>query len=102
MDIRKGDTVVLLTGKDRGKKGKVTQVLPRQNRLVIEGLNLLTKHVRPRRQGQKGERVQVAAPVHVAKVQCICPHCGKATRLGFRIEAGKKHRFCRRCQTALS
>lgn len=101
MHIKKGDTVILLAGKDRGKKGKVTHVLPRAERVVIEGLNLFTKNVKPRQQRQKGERVKYAAPVHVAKVQLICPNCAKPARVGMRTEGGKKHRVCHQCRSVI-
>lgn len=98
MKIRKGDTVKILTGKDKGKKGRVLKVMPKENKLIVEGLNLFYKHVRPRREGEKGQRIQFPAPLHVSKVMLICPKCSKPTRVGYKILAdGKKVRWCRKC-----
>lgn len=101
MHIRRGDTVVLLIGKDHGKKGKVTRVLTRSRRIVVEGVNLALKNVRPRRDRQKGERVRFAAPIDASNVQLICPQCSKPTRVRSGVEAGKKQRICRRCQSVI-
>lgn len=100
MKIKKGDTVLIITGKDRTKKGKVIQVLPKENRIVIEGLNIVKKHVRPRRAGEKGQRVEVPRPLHVSNVKLICSKCKKLTRVGYKVvEKGreKKVRICKKC-----
>lgn len=101
MKIRKGDTVKILSGKDRGKSGKVVNVDLRKNKLTVEGLNVFKKHVRPRREGEKGEVVQVTRPMAIAKVMLICPSCGKATRIGFRIDDNKKIRICKKCNATI-
>lgn len=101
MNIKKGDTVKIILGKDQGKKGKVLQVLPQEHRLVVEGLNLLTKNVRPRREGEKGQRVQFNAPLDISNVMLVCPKCSKPTRVGFKLLDNKKSRICRKCKNII-
>lgn len=101
MRLKKGDTVMINTGQDRGKRGKLLEVSPQTNRVVVEGLNLRVKNVRARRQGEKGQRVQYAAPLHASNVSLVCPKCGKPTRLGIRRVSERRERFCRRCQATL-
>lgn len=98
MRLKKGDTVLIITGKDRGKKGKILEVSRASDRLVVENLNLRTKNVRARREREKGQRVQFAAPMHVSNVMLVCSHCSKPTRLGHRREGDKVLRVCRRCK----
>lgn len=99
MKIRKGDTVRILSGKDRGKRGKVVRVLPRARRLIVEGLNLQKKHRRSRRQDRKGEIILLPAPLFTSVVQLVCPKCGKPTRVGYTFnERGDKFRACRKCR----
>lgn len=97
MKIKKGDTVKIISGKDRGKSGKVLKALPKENRVLVEGINLYPKRVRPRRQGEKGETVLVPRPLHVSKVMLVCKSCGRATRIGFRREGELKERHCKKC-----
>ncbi len=99
MRIKKGDTVQIISGKDKGNKGKVLRSLPKDNKIVVEGLNLVTKHVRPRRAGEKGQRIKMATPLNVSKAMLICPHCKRAIRVGYKILTdGRKKRFCRKCK----
>lgn len=96
--IKKGDTVAVIAGKDRGKTGKVMKVLPKENRLIVENLNLRKRHVRPKRQGQKGQTVETAAPIHTSNVQILCKNCGSKTRIGKKILEDKtKIRICKKC-----
>lgn len=98
MKIKKGDQVKILAGKDRGKKGRVLRVLPKENRLVVEGLNLVTKHIKAKRQGEKGQRVKMAVPFQASNVLLFCPKCKKAIRVGYKVLTdGAKKRFCRKC-----
>lgn len=98
MKIRKGDTVKIMQGKDKGKKGKVMQVFVKNNRLSIEGLNLKVKHTRPKKEGEKGQTIQFPGPMNVANVMMICPKCSKLTRVGYKImEDKKKLRCCHKC-----
>jgi len=97
MKIKKGDTVLIISGKNRGKRGKVLQVFPREGRVVVEGVNLRKKHIRPRRAGEKGQIVEMPAPLHVSNIKIICSKCRKATRIGYKIVDKKKFRICKKC-----
>lgn len=97
MKIKKGDIVLIISGKDKGRKGKVLKALPREQEVLVEGINLKKKHVRPKREGEKGQIVQVPAPFPVSKVKLVCPKCQKATRVGYKITEGKKVRVCKKC-----
>ena len=97
MKIKKSDTVLIISGKDRGRKGKVLKVLPKEEKLIVEGMNLRKKHRKPRRAGEKGQMIQFSAPLHVSNIKLICPKCGKATRVGYKIEREKKYRICKQC-----
>ena len=98
--VRKNDNVLVTTGKDRGKKGRVLKVLPAKNRVVVEGVNIIKRHTKPNPQRQiKGGVIEREAPVHASNVQVVCPECGKATRVGRRILGdGRKVRICRKCE----
>jgi large subunit ribosomal protein L24 len=98
MKIKKGDQVLIIKGKDRGRVGKVIKALPKENRVVIEGLNLVKKHIKPRRQGEKGKIIEVPRPIFVNNVKLICPHCSKPTRVGYKFEGQEKYRYCKKCQ----
>ncbi len=97
MRIKKGDHIKILSGKDRGKTGKVIRVDGKSGLLTVEGINVFKKHVRPRRQGEKGEIVSVTRPVRAEKAALLCPSCHQATRFGIRIEGDKKSRICKKC-----
>ena len=97
MKIKKGDTVLIISGKDRGRKGKILKSLPKEQRVLIEGINLKKKHVRPKREGEKGQIIQVPAPIPASKVKLICAKCQKTTRIGYKIIGEKKHRICKKC-----
>lgn len=101
MKIHKGDTVLIISGKDRGRKGKVIEALPKKGRIVVEGINLRKKHVRPKKSGEKGQIVTVPAPFNVSDLKLVCPKCGKATRVGYKVEDKKKYRICKKCGQAL-
>lgn len=98
MKIKKNDTVLIISGKDRGKKGKVLKVLPKEGRVVVEGANLRKKHIRPKRSGEKGQIAEMPAPLSISNVKLICPKCGQAVRVGYRITGGKKYKVCKKCQ----
>ena len=99
MKIKKGDNVLVIAGKDRGKKGKVLRALPREARIVVEGANIRKKHVRAKRAGQKGQMVEMPGVFSVSNVKLLCPKCGKAIRIGYKVEGGKKVRVCKKCNT---
>jgi large subunit ribosomal protein L24 len=98
--IRRNDTVVVTTGKDRGKRGRVLKLVPDKNRLVVEGVNFVKRHTKPNPQRQiKGGVVEREAPLHASNVQIVCPECGRPTRIGRRVlEDGRKVRICRKCE----
>lgn len=100
MKLKKGDTILIITGKDKGKEGKIIKVFPKKERVMIEGLNLYYKHTRPKRQGEKGEKVQVPRPIHISNVSLICSACKKASRVGFRQIGNIKERYCKKCKSA--
>ncbi len=100
--VKTGDTVVILSGKDRGSKGKVLAVSPKEGKVIIEGLNMVTKHVKPRRMGEQGGIVKAEGAMYACKVQIVCPHCGKPTRVGHKLyEDGTKGRICKKCGESL-
>lgn len=100
--IRRGDNVRVLMGKDRGKSGRVMAVRVAENRVLVEGVNMVKKHVRPKRAGEKGQRVSVASSIDVSNVQLICPGCKKSTRVATRREGKVKQRICRHCKGVIS
>ena len=109
MKIKTNDQVKIIAGKDKGKGGKVLQVFPEDARASIEGLNLLVKHLRPQRKGEKGQRVEFPAALDLSNIQLVCPKCGKPTRVGFEmqeIKSGdtvkhKKIRVCKKCKKTI-
>ncbi|MCX7778981.1 MAG: 50S ribosomal protein L24 [Patescibacteria group bacterium] len=101
--IKKGDTVEIKIGKDKGKRGRVLKVWSKNKKIIVEGLNLVVKHVKPRREGEKGQRIKIPAPLYISKVMLVCPHCHRSTRVGFRIfENKKKARICKKCKEIIS
>lgn len=101
MKIKKGDKVQVMAGKDRGKQGEVLLVLPETEKVVVKGANMMKRHVRARRDGEKGERIEKEAPIHVSNVMVVCPHTGKPTRIGYKVEGGEKIRMSKRANKAL-
>ncbi|MER3406901.1 MAG: 50S ribosomal protein L24 [Patescibacteria group bacterium] len=99
--IKKGDKVLIIKGKDRGKIGTVLKVFPKEQRVVIEGLNLVKKHIKPKRMGEKGQIIEVPRPISWSNVKLICPSCSKATKVGFRFENNKKVRYCKKCHSSI-
>lgn len=100
--LKAGDTVRIILGKDRGKHGKILAVVPREERVIVEGVNLVKKHVRARRAGEKGQRVSVAAALSLSNVQLVCPSCKKGTRVGIRRLDGRRIRFCKKCSADIA
>ena len=98
--IRRNDTVVVTTGKDSGKRGRVLKVLPAKNRLIVEGVNIIKRHTKPNpAKNVKGGVVSREASLHASNVQLVCPECGRQTRIGHRVlEDGRKVRICRKCE----
>ncbi len=102
MQVRKNDTVLVIVGKDRGKKGKVRQALPKESRVVIEGVNVVKRHMRARGATRQAGIIEREAPIHVSNVMLLCTKCNRPTRIGFRfLEDGSKVRICRRCKEVI-
>jgi len=102
MKIRKNDNVIIIAGKDRGKKGKVRRVFPKKGRLTIEGLNMIKRHSRARGGARQAGIIELEAPLHASNVMLICDKCGKPTRVGFKpLDDGRKARICRSCQEVI-
>jgi large subunit ribosomal protein L24 len=101
MNVKKGDTVVVLSGKDKGKQGKVLGTIPSEDKVVVEEINMVTCHIKPRRQGETGGIVKREAALYASKVQVVCPKCKKGTRVAHRFEGDKKLRVCKHCGAAL-
>jgi|SRR3972149_10348736 len=97
MKVKKGDTVLIIAGKDRGKKGKIIKSLPKEEKIVVEGVNLVKKHQKPKKSGEKGQMVSLPAAIHISNAKIVCSGCGKATRTGYKIEGDKKYRICKKC-----
>ena len=97
MNIKKDDKVVVLSDKDKGKQGKILVSDPKAAKVIVEGVNVATKHQKPRKQGEEGGIIKVETPIYVSKVQLVCPKCGKNTRVAFKLENGKKIRVCKKC-----
>lgn len=97
MKLKKGDTVLITAGKDKGRTAKILKSLPKDNGILVEGINLKKKHVRPKKQGEKGQIVEVPAVINISNVKIICPKCGKATRIGYKIDKNVKTRICKKC-----
>ena len=95
--IKKDDTVQIISGKDRGKTGKVMQVSPSEGKVIVEKINLVTKHVKPRQMGEPGGLITAESALYADKVQLICLKCGKPTRVGHVIDGDKKLRLCKKC-----
>ena len=97
MKIKVNDTVKIISGKDRGKTGKITHVLVEENRIVVEGVNIAKKHSKPKKQGQKGQIIQMPMPISVSNAMVVCSSCSKPTRVGKKTVGSKKVRACKRC-----
>ena len=102
MKIRKNDTVLVITGKDKGKKGKVRKALPKEDKVVVEGLNMIKRHSRTKGQAKQAGIIELESPLHISKVMLICSKCSKPARVGLRLlEDGTRARFCRACSELL-
>ena len=95
--IKKGDTVKVLSGNDKGKTGEVLEVIPKAEKVIVKGVNVRKKHVKPRKQGEEGGIISVECSIHSSKVALVCPKCGKATRVGYTVEKDEKVRVCKKC-----
>ena len=101
MKIKKGDTVKVITGHYKGTIAEVIQVLPKENKVIVEGVNMVSKHVKPRNAQQQGGIVKTPGPLYTCKLMVVCAKCGKATRVGYRLENGNKVRYCKKCNESI-
>ena len=101
MFVRKDDKVVVLSGRDKGTQGKVLTVMPKDGKLIVEGVSVASRHMKPRKQGDQGGIIKMETPIYACKVMVVCPKCGKPTRVAHKIEDGKKSRVCKKCGGAL-
>ncbi|TSD01253.1 MAG: large subunit ribosomal protein L24 [Parcubacteria group bacterium Athens0714_25] len=98
MKIKKGDKVQIISGKDKGKKGVVLRAVPSLGKVVVEGLNIVKKHSRPKKEGEKGQRVEIPVPIQISNVMLVCPKCGKSTRVEYKLTDDSKLRICKKCK----
>lgn len=101
MKIHKNDTILIITGKDKGKKGKVLMSLPKESKIIVEGLNIAKKHARPKKQGEKGQIIEVSRPINISNVKLVCQRCGQPARVGYKITEQEKLRICKKCRSEL-
>jgi large subunit ribosomal protein L24 len=101
MKLKKGDKVKIISGNDKGKEGKIIDVFRTEGRILVDGVAVHKKHVRARRQGQKGDRVEKPTPIPASRAMILCGSCGKPTRIGYRIEGSVKTRICKKCENTL-
>jgi len=98
MKIKKGDTVLIISGKDKGKKGKVFESFPVKRKIAIEGINIVKKHRRPKTEKEKGQVIEIPKPIDVSNVKLVCPKCSQSARVGYKIVEKKKYRICKKCK----
>ena len=102
MKVRRNDTVIIIAGKDKGKKGKVRRAIPEEHRVIVEGLNMIKRHSRAKRAARQAGIIELEAPTHISNIMLLCEKCGKPTRVGFRfLTDGKKMRICKSCQEVI-
>ena len=101
MKIHKNDQVLIISGKDRGKKAKVLQAFPKEERILVEGANIRKKHIKPKKSGEKGQIVEMPGPIDSSNVKIICPKCKKTCRVSYKKEGKKKYRICKKCQAEI-
>ncbi|MFH1036882.1 MAG: 50S ribosomal protein L24 [Patescibacteria group bacterium] len=97
MKLKKGDTVLIISGKYRGKKGKVLVSFPEAEKVLVEGINIRKKHQKAKKEGQKGQIIEMPAPISVSNAMLVCPKCGQATRIGSKLVEKKRYRSCKKC-----
>lgn len=98
MKIKKGDTVLIISGKDKGKKAKVLEAFPSERKISVEGVNIVKKHRRPKSEKEKGQVIQMPKPINVSNVKLVCPKCSKSVRIGYKLVEKKKYRICKKCK----
>ena len=101
MFIKKNDKVVVISGKDKGKEGKVLSAAPKTGKVIVEGVNVASKHMKPKKQGEQGGIIKMETPIYACKVMVVCPKCGKPTRVAHKLDGDKKVRVCKKCGAEL-
>lgn len=102
MKLKKGDQIIITSGKDKGRKGKIEKVLPKANKIVVPGINVYKKHAKPKGEKQPGGIVEIIKPLALSNVALVCPKCSQPTRIGYQFDGkGAKYRICRKCQQAI-
>ena len=101
MKLKKGDNVKVLSGNDKGKTGEILEIQPKNDKVIVKGVNIRKKSVKARKQGDESGIISVECAIPSAKVNVVCPKCGKVTRIGYKIEDGKKVRICKKCGAEL-
>ncbi len=103
MNIKKGDSVVVISGesKDLGNAKKVLRAMPKENKLIVEGVNMIIRHTKPKKMGEAGGRIEKEAPIDASNVMLYCPNCKKGVRVGYEVVDGKKTRICKDCKKAI-
>jgi large subunit ribosomal protein L24 len=100
MKLKKGDQVIVLKGKDKGRKGKIEKIFPKIGKILIPGINLYKRHTKPQGEGKPGGIIDIVKPLRVQNVALVCPKCGKPTRVGYQVDkTGNKTRICRKCNS---
>ena len=101
MKIKKGDNVQVLSGNDKGKTGEVLEVIPKKDKIIVKGINIRKKHIKPRKQGEEGGIIPVECAIYSSKVNVVCPKCKKGVRIGYIFEKDEKVRVCKKCGTKI-
>ncbi|MFI5240246.1 MAG: 50S ribosomal protein L24 [Candidatus Saccharimonadia bacterium] len=101
MKLKRKDTVMMMAGRDKGKTGEITRVIPTTNSIIVEGLGIVKRHTKPSNKNPRGGILEVARPISSAKVALVCPNCKKPTRIGYTIKNDNKERICRKCQVVV-
>lgn len=98
LKVKKGDNIIVTSGKDRGRRSKVVRIMSDGKKIIAEGINERIRHVKPKRQGEKGQKVSVSTPFSISNIKLVCPKCNAATRIGFKVSQDSKMRFCKKCK----
>ncbi len=101
MKIKKGDTVYVLSGNDKGKKGEVLEIIPKTEKVIVKGVNIRKRHIKPKKQGEEGGIIPVECAIHSSKIAVVCPKCNKPTRIGYELDKDEKVRVCKKCGAKL-
>lgn len=98
MKIKKNDHVIIITGKDKGKTGKVLTAIPSLEKIIVESINIRKRHLKPKKQGEKGQIAQIPSAIHISNAMLLCSKCSKPTRVGYRVNESGKFRVCKKCK----